>query len=259
MSRLHSAYQNLNRFWFDDVSLYPFVLCRIAIGLLLIHCYAVYFADRLWVVFGPGGLGSFLAGTPWFATSNSVFVASYAALLFAAVSFTLGFSTRVSGILLIFLHHEFVELGALATWGWKWEILPFLNCLVLAPSGARYSIDAWWRQRRDKNPAPETTAAWPLRLMQLHLSAMYLAAAWQRLDDPNWLAGSMVFAAMTNMIFSRFPNIEWFGWKGLLAFFNYAALVLEVVAPILLWHKKWGSWCVGALIVMHIGLEAGTM
>ncbi|MCB0403714.1 MAG: HTTM domain-containing protein, partial [Bdellovibrionales bacterium] len=99
----------------------------------------------------------------------------------------------------------------------------------------------------------------PLRLIQLHVCAMYVAAAWQRLDDPNWLGGSMVFAAMTNIIFSRLPNIDWHQWKNALAFFTYAALILEVAAPILLWRKKWGLWCVVGLVAMHAGLELFTM
>ncbi|MEZ4751716.1 MAG: hypothetical protein R3B54_14140 [Bdellovibrionota bacterium] len=259
MSRLTTLRHRLEAWWFDDVAIHPFVVCRIGLGLMLLHCYTVYFSERLWDVFGPNGLATFFYGTPWFATSAGTFRLSYALLLFAALCFTFGFATRISGILLIFLHHEFVQLGAMSTWGWKWEILPFLNCLVFAPSGGAYSIDAWLQKRWGSQGAIEKTSGWPLRLMQWHLAAMYAAAAWQRLDDANWLQGKMVFAAMNNLIFARFPHVDWFALKPVLEFFCHATLILEVAAPLLLWHKKGGPWIVLGLVLMHVGLEVSTM
>lgn len=260
MSRLARLMSRVESWWFDEVAIQPLVICRIGLGLMLFHCYTVYFSPRLDVVFGPEGLGSYLSGKPWVASSDLVFRSVFTVAVVSSFTFAVGLGTRVSGLLLIISHYQLLQTGALATWGWKWMIFPFLNCLILAPSGAAFSVDAWWQMKcRPGWQARSTCAAWPFRLIQLHVAMVYVGAAWQRMDDANWLNGSMVYEAMTNLIFGRFPYVDWNEWKLVLAAMTYGAFVLEVAAPLLLWHRRLGPWVVLGLVAMHLGLEILTM
>ena len=182
----------------------------------------------------------------------------------------LGAWTRASGIALLLLYAMFFARNPFAFGGsWAWMFKAFLLYTILATSGRHLSIDAWRRCARSGETgeaapsgeaAPNCEAApnWlgpaiPLRLLQMHICTVYAAAAWERLFDPGWQRGEMIFAALTDEWFGRYP-VDWFPLVGVLRVLTYSAFALELLAPFLLWSPL-RRWCVVALIGMHISLE----
>ena len=133
---------------------------------------------------------------------------------------------------------------------------PFLLYAVLAPSGRFGSVDAWRRGDAAAlaDPAALRGPGWPMRLLQVHVCAMYLVAGWSRLDSPSWWQGEATFAAVSDLFYARF-DADWQAWKVPLALACWAALALEGLAPVLLWVPRVGAlWALG-LLALHAGLE----
>ncbi len=178
----------------------------------------------------------------------------YAALLMTSLAFLLGYRTRPTGCAAVVLHLFFLCVHPFADWSWAQMIVPFALCVVLSRSGDAVSIDAWRRRRRGEPALPRMAPAWPMRLLQVHVAAMYFHAGFARIDDPAWLNGEVLFEALSHAVFARFA-LDWYAWKAVLIPFAYAAFVLEPVAAFALWVPRLRTACALALLAMHATLE----
>jgi hypothetical protein len=254
----------IERLYFAPVSVHPIVLCRIFLGTILFSCYALY-APYIEAIWGPRGVtreyleqlssvfGVSVAPLTW--AQDHVW-AIYALLLVSAAAFAAGFMTRLSGLVMLVCHIFFAE-SRFHTWGWSPTIMPFIVYVVCGRAGARLSVDAWLRRRREPGrPDPETAPAWPLRLIQLHVLAIYAAAAWHRIDDPGWLRGDVLFEVLTSDVWSRL-SIDLHALAGVLRLATWASWSVELLAPFaLIWRRTRTTWVV-LLTGLHVGLELG--
>lgn len=97
---------------------------------------------------------------------------------------------------------------------------------------------------------------WPVRLLQINVSAVYIAAAWHRVDDPSWLQGDIIWEALKNPFFTRWPHVDLQSIKPVLTVLSYVSWALEGLAVFLLWVPRLGPWWAVGCICMHLGLEA---
>jgi hypothetical protein len=178
----------------------------------------------------------------------------YGALLVSSLAFLLGFRTRPAGCIAVVLHVFFLGVHPLADWSWAQMIVPFALYVVLSHSGDAVSIDDWRLRRRGEPALPQMAPAWPMRLLQVHVAAMYFHAGFARIDDPGWLDGSALFEALSSAIFARF-DVDWYAWKSVLVPLCYAAFLLEPVAAFALWVPRLRTACALALLVLHVTLE----
>ncbi len=96
--------------------------------------------------------------------------------------------------------------------------------------------------------------AWPMRLLQVHIAAMYFHTGFARIDDPAWPQGEVLFEALTRALFSRFTlDLELF--MPALLLLSYAVFLLEPLAAVLLWIPRVRTLCALVLIAMHVTLE----
>ena len=129
--------------------------------------------------------------------------------------------------------------------------------MICSGAGRHLSVDAWRAARRGAPPASWLGPGWPLRLMQIHVCCMYVAAGWSRLDKESWLTGELVYVALSGATHSRFV-IDWSPFMPILAIGTWGALFLEVTAPVLLWPRLTRrAWALG-LVGLHLGLELTT-
>lgn len=276
VSGLKNAFDN----FFDTearLDLRALVACRIAAGLsLVLHYSSLY--SYFQMAFGPDGLVgsryfahipsaiSIARGTvsgfqflsfieqPWLITFL------YALLILSAFCFTIGFKTRVSGCIALALHFLFHAQNEYMFWGWGDMIKPVMAYVLFSPiSGAVYSLD---RKLSKGGWLPASASeyigvAWPMRLLQVHVTTCYMVVAYPRLNDPNWLDGTMLYGILSDPLFSRI-NSEWRFFMGPLRLLCWGSWGLELFAPVCLWlHRTRRYWAIG-LIIMHIGLEALT-
>ncbi len=255
------------------------IAARIGFGACLFFCYAIRSPDAA-AIYGPHGLpgpdlfqslqtapGIVQALARWTqpvapTLPNPVFVGLYGLLLASSLCFAVGFRTRTAGTIALLLHaYMLYGRNPTAYWGWGMHIIPLLVYAIAAPSGRFLSVDSWLDRRRSGAPpaAPSewVAAAWPLRLLQIHTAALYFSVGWSRIDNLGWQRGHMVFAAVTDLKFTRFA-IDWQPFKPILTIFSYATFVLEPLAPFLLWLRRIGPVWAYALIVMHLGVELMT-
>jgi hypothetical protein len=248
------------------------VVCRVAFGALACGYFAgrVGLVQQIWGPEGIFGAGFFErmaldvavrtreGGLDWLAHNPSpglVWIL-WGVGLVASALFALGAFTRPAGTIALVVYALFHARNPYATAGWSVMLKPFLLYVLLAPTGRFGSIDAWRRGDRDALARPSSWVGpgWPVRLVQVHLCAMYLAAGWSRIDSPSWWEGEATFAALSDLFTARF-DLDWQPWKPLLEVATYAAFALEALAPILLWLPGIGSaWALG-LLALHAGLE----
>jgi hypothetical protein len=264
---------------FDPQPVHALVIGRIMFGTILFLCYAVRLPDAL-DLYGRDGLAGpefiqtlvpsdtiFQAvydalGLGWPAPGAVGLAAIYCVMLLCAVSFAVGFRTRTSGALLWLLHLYFYKLRLpLAYWGWPALMQAFLLYVLLSRAGSFFSVDAWLERRSSGEAAPPVSAwmapAWPLRLLQIHVCAMYATVGWSRIDSSGWIAGHTVFAAVTTALHSRLV-IDWTPFQPVLTLATWFVFVLEPAAVFLLWVPRVGAFVAYALIAMHLGLELVT-
>lgn len=268
--RLRAAGAALEQWWLAPRPLHAMVGARIVFGATLLIAYLLRITAYQ-DLFGPRGIGGpqLAARVPELPSfhpsilpalevlrqipSEGAITALFLVMLAALAAFTIGFQTRIAGLLSVALHLLFWVRNPIAYVSWAGFVTAPLLWVVFSPSGSHLSVDAWLRRRRGLAAASWYASGWPLRLLQLHVCAMYATAGWSRLDKPSWLNGDTVLIAMTSANFSRVA-IDWSAFAPVLALATWAAVVLEGFAPFLLWVPRVGKLWAWGLVAMHASL-----
>ena len=265
----------LRRWLFDPVPMHSMVICRIGLGSVLFLAYLSRW-PLIDPIYGPDGF----AGHAYFerfadsgpvgwplvqlfdqlqhVSSGAAIWALYLALLASSLCFALGVWPRVSGTIALVLHTLFVGRNPAATWGWATMVKPLLLYTILASTGRQASLVTWMRGVMGSRVVREewTASAWPLRLLQIHISCVFLAL-WTRIDEASWLSGQILSVALTNRMWARL-DIDWFPFFQYLEALGVVSLILELGAPIALWIKPIGKYWAVALMGMFATLVATT-
>lgn len=262
----------LEAFFFAPVRFRGVFVMRAAFGLI-----AAFYYLRLWpyvqAFFGPDGVAGYRTAERWpsfpiastegfeqfdllrHVASPALIWALYTALLGAALLFALGLWTRAAGFALAALHVVFAARLPYLMMGWAQLYPAFVVYLALAPSGQAWSVDAWLKRRKDATfRASHELVAWPLRLLQVHVIAMYATAGWPRFVAGAWLHGETVLHAAADTRFGRW-GVDWHALQPLLAAATYYGLVIEPAATVLLLFRTTRRWCALGLMALHLGIE----
>ncbi len=250
-------------FWFEPISVAPLALVRIATGLLVLF-WTISLIPDLRPMFtsdgilpDPPSVIGYEGGTwgllNWF-TGDTAVVAAAILLGLSALLVTIGLATRVASLAMFVLLLSFERRNpwVLNSGDVLLRLLAFY--LVLAPAGAAYSVDAWLRNGRRVVTAP-IRAIWPLRLMQVQLSIVYLFAVWGK-SGGTWHNGTAVSYAMRIGDVTRFGAPDWFTNSELLVnVFTFGTLVLELSLAILVWNGRLRPWLLLLGISLHLGID----
>ena len=251
----------------DSVPGHSMVLLRVALGGILFSAYLSRW-NVVDIVYGPTGYAgagyherfpeSGPVGWPLvqsfdqlqYVSSDGVIWFVYLGLLASSLCFALGIWARWTGFLALVFHSPLVGRNPAATWGWATMIKPFLLYTALSVRATHPSILSWMRRRAEGAGAAIdwTCSAWPLRLVQVHASVIFLAL-WQRVDEASWYSGQMLYVALMSRDWGR-VDFDWTPFLGLMEVAGVAAMVLELSAPILLWFRPTRTYCALALIGM---------
>jgi hypothetical protein len=195
------------RFWFTPADPRPLAVIRIIVGLAALAYLASFRGDLVrW--FGPHGLlppeatAAITAGAPTYRFSVLHLASSPAELriihgicLAAAAALTLGLASRAAAaatlVAVLSFVHRAVAIGGLI----EPVLAMFLLYLCLAPCGAFCSLDrlvgmtVWLRG----SERPGIAATISLRLMQIHLAALYAVMGVTKLYGNAWWDGDAVW------------------------------------------------------------------
>lgn len=252
-----------NTFWFRPVSARPLGAFRVVIGLLVLVHLAFLTVDLdYWLTdrgLLQGGEARALAGPlrpsplQWVQDPVSVrgFVAASAAV---ATLFTLGWHTRVMGVLLylalLSLHHRSIPTNC----GPDNLLLILIFYLMLSPCGASYSFDARRVARRRGTPAEPLIVPWAQRLIQLHLCMIYLNTAILKCNGSSWLGGTALHYVLNNPEVGRFNFSFLTAYPAFVNLLTHGGLLVEFALAFLLWNRAARPWAAAAGVALHGGV-----
>jgi hypothetical protein len=252
-----------NRFWFGPISARPLAAYRVAMGLLVLSNLGFlawdidnWFTDR-GVLQGTEALevAGPLRPSPLQWVQDPVSVRGFFAVTAVlAALFTVGWHTRVVGVLLylamLSIHHRNILTNA----GPDTLILAMVFYLMLSPCGAAYSLDARRAGRRRGTLADPLIVPWAQRLIQLQLSLIYFNTAVLKCNGSTWLTGTALHFVVTNTEVGRSQFMWLIHYPLLLNVMTYAALFVEFALPFLLWFRPTRVWVALAGVALHIGV-----
>lgn len=266
-----------DRFWFTPADVAPLAAVRVCTGLVLLYVYGAaapdvqnYLGPHAWVdpaaidqLRHPPGPGD--ASVPrWWGQSVWFYVNApaavgllYAAFLASIVCFTLGLFTRAANVAVWVGHLSFIHRAFLSWCGMDTVLAMLTFYLLLAPSGAAFSLDR--RRARTAAPPESWTANVALRLIQVHLCVIYLCAGLGKLQGNRWWDGTAVWMTMALHEFAPF-DLTWLGHLGdevCLFLSNVGVLLtlgLEIGFAFLVWNPRARPVLLGLAVVLHAGI-----
>ncbi|MGV0788432.1 HTTM domain-containing protein [Mycolicibacterium sp. XJ2] len=246
-----------NGFFFTAQPAYPLGLVRIGFGLVIVTWCLTLIPDLLGV-FGSQGVEpehprvNFQWSVFQIWPGDNALLAGWVVLLVAAIAMTVGWHSRVAAVLVFVLLQSFLRRGE--HYFNAGESILTVTALVLALSscGAALSLD----QRRLAGAfwSAQTRAVWPVRLLQIQLSIIYLATVQAKLANKSWVEGSAVFYAWeTDGRWALLPAPEWLAANAILVnLIAWGTLLMELALAILVWSRRWRYWVLAAGVVMHL-------
>jgi hypothetical protein len=245
-------------FWFRPEPAYTLGLMRIAFGALTVAWTLSFFAD-LQDLFGSNGVAPDLSRDPYVWSlfriwpDDQALLIGWFLLLVSALAMTVGWHSRLASIavcalILSFQHRDPSVFNS-------GDILIRIEALflALASCGAALSLD----QRRLTGTfwSAQVRAPWAIRLMQVQLSVMYLAAVRSKLSGTAWSEGTAVSYALRLKDMLIAPVPQWFIENPLLInVATWGALAVELSLGVLVWNRRLRPWVLLAGVFMHTSI-----
>ena len=181
-----------------------------------------------------------------------------------AILFMLGVATRVTSTLAFLITISYSQRVPVANFGLD-QVLGML-CLYMAigPSGAALSLDAWfrrkWLARHGLPPATapvlRSSARVAMRLMQLHLCAVYFWAGFSKLKGPSWWTGEAMWRVLANAEYQTI-DLTWMAWIPWLPFLiAHVTIAWEISFISLVWNPRLRPLMLTIGTLMHFGIGA---
>jgi vitamin K-dependent gamma-carboxylase-like protein len=253
---LAAAVETWRMFWFQSQPAYTLGLIRMAFGVVAIG-WAVSLLPDLYQLFSASGIepqqpgGAFYWGVFDIWTSDPALLIGWAVLLMSSVALAIGWHSRLAalGVFVLILSFQHRD-----PWVWNsGDVAVRIEALFLAlsPCGAALSVDQ--RRSTGKFWSAQQRPHWPVRLMQLQLSLIYLASALTKMNGSAWPKGTAVSYALRMQDLVLMPTPHWLATSALLMnAVTWGTLALELSLGILVWNRRLRPWLLAAGVVMHI-------
>jgi len=255
-----------NDFFFEPIPAYSLGLFRIVFAAVILLDLCLLAPDAL-VWFGEKGTlpvnyatrltgGIRVNALTWLPASDFSVECFFAFTFLSVILLLAGYKTRVASVLvwicLTSLHHR--NTFILNSGDTLMRNLSFF--LIFAPTDMAYSVDRYLRLKRGiEKPGVPLMAPWPLRLMQIQVSVMYLATVFWKLKGTMWLDGTAVFYITRLDEFKHYPTPLFMQslWFSRLA--TWSSLAVELSMGTLIWVRRLKYPVLLAGVMLHLGLE----
>jgi Vitamin K-dependent gamma-carboxylase len=254
-----------NRFWFVEIPTSTFAVFRIAFGILT-FCWALSLAPSVFAFYSRDGVvpvrPDYNSNFDWSVfdifPSDLAIAIVYFLLYIAALMLIVGFRTRLAAFVVFVC---LISFGRRNPWVLNsGDLLVFVLSFyaMLMPSGEGFSVDRWLR-----DPAHfwefGTRAIWPLRLVQIQVSVLYVAAVWAKVRGTTWNDGTAISYAFRMEDLERFPVPGFVTDTVLISnFLTYGTLAVELALGILVWNRVLRPWVLLLGIGLHLGIDYTT-
>lgn len=259
-----------NRFWFTPIDPFPLSLLRVLTGLMAIWFLGGYCFDlthwlaedgmlpselvfRLTGVYETREPGVFVARPTYLhlAREPAVVWAFHLAGLGVAVAFTLGLATRLTNLATLAITLAYVHRAPMLTGQFEPVLCFMLFYLCLSPSGAYLSLDSW-RKRRTSGACPphSWSAGVALRLIQVHVAALYFMMGVTKLAGAPWWSGEAVWWLIAHTESRLIDLTAVHHAPYLFNALTHAMVALELTFPVLI-ANRWSRPVVLALTTLN--------
>lgn len=272
-SRLHalgsSAASYWNAFFFSHCSMPVAGLIRIFYGLLLLInmlCLAPYL-EHWFTEAGPTPLAAATAildpdaVMPFAWLPDSLLTGSplavwlcYTVMLVQIGCLTAGFYTTFQAASTFFWLVAFQHRNILLFDGEDVLFRMFAFYLIWLPCGAYFAVDS----RRDRRPLRERQfVLWPLRLLQIQITLIYLSTLGEKLRGVDWLDGTaLYYVSRLDDMFGRFPLPGMvLNCLTCLKLASWSVLLVEFLIPCLLWNRRTRLSGFALAVMFHLGID----
>jgi hypothetical protein len=258
-----------DRFWFAPRAADTLAVLRMVTGLMLAYVHLVWLS-QVSHFFGPtawiDGATNRMLHANGFAWSYLSYVSSPALVsvhqvlaIVVSLLMAVGLWTRVVVPLAWFMTLMVCHRQTGALFGLDQIVMMLAMYLMIAPSGAVASVDAWRRRRTGGSfwtPAnvPQVTANVATRLIQLHLCVIYLFGGISKLRGDLWWEGSAMWWSIVNYEYQSL-NVVWLGRSPLLiALATHGTLFWETFYCALVWPRLTRPLVLGLAVLVHGGI-----
>jgi hypothetical protein len=253
------------RFWFAEVPTSTFALFRIAFGVLT-FMWALSLSPSLFAFYSRQGIlpvrPSYDSSFDWsvfdlFPSDIAVAIV-YFLLYIAALMLIVGFRTRLAALVVFVC---LISFGRRNPWVLNSGDL-LLFCLafyaLFMPGGEAFSVDRWLRSG-ERFWDFGRRAIWPLRLVQIQVSVIYVAAVWAKVRGETWSDGTAVSYAFRMGDLERFPVPGFITDTVVIAnLLTYGTLAIELSVGILVWNRVLRPWVLLLGVSLHLGIDYAT-
>ena len=263
MSLVGSVRREWNAFFHAPMPTRTCGVLRIGFGLLVFVGFAVLYPDvDRW--FGPDGVLTFAASRaiidPDTVTIFQLFPQSslavhvlYGLLLVQSLCLIVGFYGRAQAACLFVLVTSFQHRN-LAMFDAEDHLLR-LGCffLIFMPVDDAFSVRSWLRRER---PARRHGPIWPLRILQIEMTLIYLSSGLLKLAGEDWRSGAAIYYAVQVDLFKRFPLPAFLTHDPtLIHLATWSIPLLELTLVPGLWWRRTRALALTAAVAMHLAIE----
>lgn len=246
-------------FWFTPKPAYTLGLVRMMFGAVVVAWTLTLLPD-LYQLFGQQGVvpqhprfdyqWSFFGAWP----GDKALLIGWALLLLSAIALSVGWHSRIAAIVVFVLIHSFMGRDPYVFNAGDAIIRIVALVLALSSCGAALSVDQ--RRRTGSFWSAQCRAPWPVRLLQVELTLIYLVSVQAKLTGSSWPDGSAVsYAWRTDGRWAFLPAPEWLSANGILVnAVTWSTLLIELAIAILVWNRRWRFWVLAAGVVMHLAM-----
>lgn len=253
----------IHDFFFKPQTAKALGLFRIVLGLLTLYSFALWGKDII-AFFSDAGL---LTNQTLHANMNrdmhtvmnivrtpAAVVFFYVLLMLFAFTFTLGFWTRASAILLFILVTSFHETNNLVLNSGDTVLRTLLFLFMFAPAGAAYSFDSLWARLKkiEAEVYSEFHAVpWAQRMMQFQVVLIYITTAYAKTRGDLWHSGHAMYY-ISGLVDFNIKGVEMLmNIPVLYSFLTFGTVFAEIAIPFLLWSKGARPYAVLMGIALH--------
>lgn len=255
--------------WFGQVSTFPLSVLRVCMGVILLKTAllnlpiaSVFYSDAGVL---PRAVAHQLATHLGHLTLMDALPTAESATAFfvlwavVALGVLIGFQTRplsvLNFVLILSVHVRNPYLVSGAD-----DMLRLMSFwMIFVPLNRHLSVDAWLARRRGRC-LPETTNAFPVRLLQLQVALTYLAAGLFKLLGTSWRGGTALYEVLQVQSLLR-PAGQWFALHApddLLRILTNGVIVFELGFIVLVfvpfWQPLFRYLGIATLASMHVGI-----
>jgi hypothetical protein len=255
-----------NAFFFSSTPVYTLALFRIVFGLILLY-EALFLLPNIKEYYGPNGLIKY---DRYYNRNKGKFLSLFLYLPATMRSVYIVFGIHILLLLLMIggLFTNFVIIGVYITLcsivnrnpticnGGDNVARIMIFLLIFSSSGNAFSLDSYlFNSAGIGQSLSLIQPIWPLRLMQIQVSIIYLFTFYWKLKGQTYINGTAVYYVMGNHTYTRLPLPSFFVKTPIVQISTWSILIIEFALGAGIWISEFRHPIVLIGILFHFAIE----